>query len=519
MTDEVVAGAGIAVATLVSEDLSALAAGLLAGQNRITLTTAMVSASLGIYLGDLGLFAAGRLARRIPWLRSQLDAALRRGGDDLPRLGWRGVVLSRFLPGSRLPLYVAAGYAGTPPHAFAAWTAVATLLWTPLIVAGAAILGTSFAHLVERYVAVAPILVAAIAAGLIVRRRRHRGARPDRAASPWEFWPTWLLYLPLMPWLGWLIVRHGPAAVSAANPGMPGGGLVGESKHGIQQALPARWAVPSALIPPGDARQRWWWLRHACRRLDVGYPLVLKPDVGQRGAGVAIVHDDESARTCLRSMRDAVIVQPWHPGPFEAGLFYCRYPHETRGRLLSITRKVFPEVTGDGRSSIADLIVANRRYRRQLDVFRRRLGERLRVVPAAGERVPLGAIGNHSQGTLFLDGHDWWTPELEARVDEIARATPGFHIGRFDVRFHDLERFRAGDDLAIIELNGVSAEPTDLYDPRHRLVDALRILAMQWRLVFEIGSANRRRGAAGTPVAALLKSIWQHLWHGQPERA
>jgi membrane protein DedA with SNARE-associated domain len=51
---------GIVVATFVSEDLTCIAAGLIAAGGHLTPVTAIGAAGLGIFLGDLGLYAAGK---------------------------------------------------------------------------------------------------------------------------------------------------------------------------------------------------------------------------------------------------------------------------------------------------------------------------------------------------------------------------------------------------------------------------------------------------------------------------
>ena len=56
-------------------------------------------------------------------------------------------------------------------------------------------------------------------------------------------------------------------------------------------------------------------------------------------------------------------------------------------------------------------------------------------MPARGERVRLVFAGNHCKGAAFRDGRDLITPALTERVDWLARTIPGFHFGRFDVRF------------------------------------------------------------------------------------
>ncbi|HVS09576.1 MAG TPA: hypothetical protein VMS76_06840 [Planctomycetota bacterium] len=63
----------------------------------------------------------------------------------------------------------------------------------------------------------------------------------------------------------------------------------------------------------------------------------------------------------------------------------------------------------------------------------------------------------------------------------------------------------------MLELNGVTAESTDIYDPANGVADAWRKLGRQWRLAFEIGAANRARGADVTSVRELGRLLWRHL--------
>lgn len=326
----------------------------------------------------------------------------------------------------------------------------------------------------------------------------------------------WATYLPVVPWIAALALRHGGLGViTAANPGMADGGLVGESKFDILRSLPREWTLPSARIEAGPPDVRAGAVAAFVERPEVSLPLVLKPDVGQRGAGVRIVRSLAEARAHLCGAPYAMVVQPWHPGPYEAGLFYWRHPDEARGRVSSITDKVFPVVTGDGRQTLAALIRSHPRFSRQAGVFEARHAPHLGRVLADGERFVLGTVGNHCQGTMFRDGARLWSPALEARIDEIARSVPGFYIGRFDVRYTDPERFRAGEDLAIIELNGVTAEPTDVYDPDRPLASAYHALFDQWRHVFAIGAANRRRGHPAATLGRLARLALAHLQDGR----
>ena len=314
----------------------------------------------------------------------------------------------------------------------------------------------------------------------------------------WEFWPSWAVYLPLMPYILWLALRHrGLGVCTHANPAIPFGGIVGESKWAILQLLPQRWVVPTAYLPPAPPRRRAETLERIVRERGWAWPIILKPDVGQRGAGVRRIASPDAARAYFQEqpMGGAVLAQQLHPGPFEAGVFFYRLPGETRGRILSITDKRFPVVRGDGRSTVRTLVWRHPRYRAQAEVLLEQLGARAETVPAEGEAVAIGHIGNHCRGTMFLDGAHLITPALEAAVSAIASEAHGFFFGRFDVRYSDPAEFAAGRGFQVVELNGLSSESTNMYDPGHGYWQGQRILRSQWRIAYRIGAEVLARGS------------------------
>ncbi len=309
----------------------------------------------------------------------------------------------------------------------------------------------------------------------------------------WEFWPSWAIYAPLVPYVAYLAVRHRSLlACTHANPGIPLGGVVGESKWEILRLLPSGSIVPTALIPPGPRAPRIEAIQRAVADGGWTWPIILKPDVGERGRGVRAIANLAEARAYIEASPDAVLAQRRHPGPYEAGVFYYRFPGQPKGRILSLTDKRFAAVLGDGRASIRALIWRHPRYRAQAPAMLRQLGTRADVVPAAGESVQVGAIGNHCRGAMFLDGAHLITPALEAAFDVISRQARGFFFGRFDVRYADAAEFASGRGFEIVELNGLLSESTNIYDPGTTFRQAQRTLRTQWKLAFEIGAANLR---------------------------
>ena len=236
-----------------------------------------------------------------------------------------------------------------------------------------------------------------------------------------------------------------------------------------------------------------------------GWPMVLKPDVGERGSGVAIVRSPGELAHYMTAARGATIAQRFVPG-LEFGIFYYRFPGEPRGHIFSITEKRFPVLTGDGASTLRELILDDRRAACLAPTYFKLTRYPLHWVPGAGESVQPVEIGSHCRGAIFLDGGRLATPELEEEVDRISRAREGFYFGRYDVRSDSEADLRAGR-FTILELNGVSAEATHIYDPAVSLYQAYRVMFTQWRLAFEIGEANRKLGAEPISLWELCAAI------------
>ena len=509
------------VGTLVSEDLASISAGLLIREGRLGFLSGVTACTLGILLGDIGLWAVGRVSRsavgRWPVVSRYLARLpvdeMRRWLDSHTALA---MVASRFMPGSRLPMYVCAGVVGMSFRRFATWAAIAVLMWTPVLVWLAVTAGDAAIRALSWGGDGGWAMRIAVAAGLFLvvtvgsrqlARSRALTARLVRW-SRWEFWPMWLFYAPVALWVLWLSVRHrGISMMTASNPGIPDGGVVGESKFRILSNLPSEWIVPSAFVKPGTPAARARHIVDVLHRRAWTFPIILKPDVGQRGVGVKLARGLEEVEAYCAVETGPILAQPYHPGPFEAGIFYYRFPGEPRGRILSITDKHFPMLVGDGRSTLEELIWSHPRYRLQASTFLTRHRRVLDRVLADGEAFQLAIAGNHAQGTLFRDGWHLWTPRLERRIDEIGQSYPGFFVGRFDVRYTDVGAFQAGEDLAIVELNGATAESTDIYDPDRSLVGAYRQLFKQWAIVFAIGAANRAAGAPVTDARRLMQLL------------
>lgn len=351
----------------------------------------------------------------------------------------------------------------------------------------------------------------------------HAGMPPldlgRRPLSYFEFWPTPVFYFPVGLYWVWLALKfRGITVPTSANPGLPAGGFVGESKS---EVLGAAGAHAQQFISPfvtvhreagvdGPAKT----LSQALRQMEdagLSFPVVAKPDISCRGAGVQVMRGPEHLSRYLSVFPEGarLLLQRLVDKEGEAGVFYIRHPDDKHGHIPSLTLKYFPHVLGDGVKTLEDLIAADTRAGAVAHLYRARHAHQLGRVLAPGERLRLVFAGNHARGTIFRNGTALVNEALRARIDSIARDIPGFHFGRFDIRFHDFEAFLKGEDLTIIEVNGAGAEMTHIWDKDTKLSEAYRALFHQYHSAFAIGAANRALGARPMRLAELVQGWWR----------
>jgi pimeloyl-ACP methyl ester carboxylesterase/membrane protein DedA with SNARE-associated domain len=517
----------LALATFLSEDLACIGAGVLVAEGRVSFLVATFACFVGIFVGDMLLFFAGRYIGRPALGRAPLRWLMRPDSLDsssewLRRNGAIAIWASRFVPGTRLPTYFAAGVLHTSAKKFVGYFVAAAAVWTPLIVGFSAGLGLPFMHSV--YLQRQPLSIKLLLGGAVIfslarivmkittYRGRRKMVRFWKRLTRWEFWPPYVFYPPVVLYVAYLGIRfRGWTLFTASNPGIPASGFVGESKHEILDHLKdaEEWLPRFTLLPAGDPAHRAQQAEEFMRRHQMDFPVVLKPDAGQRGAGVAILRSCEQIREYLDHASFPAILQEYVPGK-EFGVFYYRYPGEERGRVFSITEKIMPILTGDGKRTLEELILADDRAVCMSDFYERINAQRTREVPAAGEKVQLVEIGTHCRGAIFLDGGYAITPALEKVIDKIAHTFKEFYFGRFDIRVPSAEDFMAGRNVKIVELNGVTSEATHIYDPKLSLWAAYKTLFEQWRIAFEIGARNRESGVRPTSVGELIVQMRQY---------
>ena len=306
----------------------------------------------------------------------------------------------------------------------------------------------------------------------------------------WEFWPTWVVYLPVLCCYPLWALRAGSFYFYAnVNPGMAMGGLYGASKKDTLDALPDSSKPATLAFEPGTSSAT---VASAMKAQELAFPVIVKPDQGERGKGIELVHDKAQLDRVVPTHPTPFLVQPYLDLPFEAGVFYVRMPGEPEGQVTSLVVKGFLTVVGNGKDTVEALAKADKRALLVWSSMKGQLAHEAQRVLAEGETLVLESIGNHSRGTAFLDGSHLITPEVVRETERLAGCIPGFHYGRFDLRAPSEAAFVAGRGWQVLEVNGVNAEPAHIYQEGASLWAGIQSLVQHWSWACEISRRNRQ---------------------------
>ncbi|MFY0599926.1 MAG: ATP-grasp domain-containing protein [Cyclobacteriaceae bacterium] len=309
--------------------------------------------------------------------------------------------------------------------------------------------------------------------------------------TQWEYWSFDTLYFPVKIYFTWLAIKNRSFFFfTSSNPTIDFGGMLGESKSKIFKLIPEEYYPKTKLIPAGDLDAAQEFVKQ------LGYPVIAKPDIGERGKLVEKINDAEELLTYVSKCPVDFLIQEMVDYPVELGVFYVRNPNEVSGKVTSIVQKKFLSVTGDGNLTVRELLKGNPRARLQLDFNHARFAHLMGMVPESGEEVRVESIGNHCRGTTFLDANSEIDEGLNQAIDRLSKQIDGFYFGRYDLRCASFDDLRALKNFKILELNGAGAEPGHIYQPGFSLLKAYKVLFWHFAKLSEISATNRRKGVA-----------------------
>lgn len=336
---------------------------------------------------------------------------------------------------------------------------------------------------------------------------------PKRAVSRFEFWPAWFFYAPVVVQSLYHGVKYGGFSLPLiANPNIYLSGMVGESKADIlslagpyaSQFIPQFIRVKKSSAP---CEHQVKTTREQMYIQKLNYPVVAKPDKGCRGVGVRLIENDLELQDYIRHFPEnaSYLLQKKSQYHAEAGIFYIRHPDQKHGEVFSITLKYSPYVVGDGVSSLRALIQSDPRASQLAHLYLPRHQDRLEDVITLGEIFQLAFAGSHSLGCIFKNGNRFISDALVRALDRIFDDYPGYHFGRLDVKFKDIDTLMEGKDFEILEMNGASSEAGHIWDSDTPLSEIFKTLLKQYQHLYQIGAKQKAKGHQVPP----LKALWQ----------
>jgi membrane protein DedA with SNARE-associated domain len=540
--------------TFIQEDATVVAGGLLVVKKSIPFLHAAIVLYLGIVTSDLAIYGLGYLARYLPWARRfVISANVEKAREKLNKHIIPTVSIVRFMPGLLFPTFLALGYTATSFVKFF----IITIISAAFYVTGLLYLITKIGETVQRYVGFWGLFVLFILAAFIIllkivhpfikhirshnileinpdllsdkNEHSHESIPPietnDRIVSMCEKIPPLLFYLPIgLQWI-YLSIRYRSITLpTAANPNIEAGGLWGESKSGLMKQVSDEQSrhiadFTSFTLTDKGTQENLTLAFEMAAKAGLAFPFVVKPDIGWQGYGVRLIEHSEDLFEYLQEYPIGCKLIIQQPVLFEgeAGVFYVRYPGEKKGRITSLTLRYLPYLTGDGKSTIRELINldkrANFKSKQHCGSDKRHSGipeETFETVPAEGEKIPLSFIGSLRVGGLYRNGTRYITKTMNDTFDAIAQSMPEFYFGRFDIRFNSIGQLQAGNDFKIIEINGAGSEAIHIWDAETSIIEAYRELFLYQSLLFNISAYNRKNGQKPMSIKEFYRFTLQY---------
>ena len=308
----------------------------------------------------------------------------------------------------------------------------------------------------------------------------------------WEYWPLQVVYAPVFVYWAYLALKaRSLVFFTASNPSIETGGMVGEGKYSTLKNIPVKYRTPTLFIPTPTNHEHVFQLIDEQTWL---YPLIFKPDVGERGVRVEKINNKSEAIKYLNACTYDFLIQPFVSYPIELGVFYYRYPSQDKGTVISIVSKDFLSVEGDGKHTLSELVGAFPRAAFQQERMQSKFHEQWNKVLPQGDKLLLESIGNHCKGTSFRDANYLIDEQLINTFDAIAKQIDGFYFGRFDLKCTSIEEMKRGEGIQIVELNGAGSEQGHIYEPGFSYFTAIKTILNQWNILYKISVENNKRG-------------------------
>jgi hypothetical protein len=291
-------------------------------------------------------------------------------------------------------------------------------------------------------------------------------------------------------WIAHCIKARSCWFFTAANPTLTFGGYEGENKMEMYNQLPKGTYPRTALIQIAMSGSA---VEAQLRANRFEFPIAVKPDVGRMGLMFRKINSVSALLKYHDKMEVNYIVQEFINYPMEVSVFYYRFSNEQKGNITGFVRKDCLSVTGDGTSSLYELMLQYPRVQFRLEEMKIKHAASLNDVVPYGENYVLCDALNLSRGGKLVSLEHEKDEQLLALFDNLSYAC-NFYFGRYDIKCLSIDDLKKGKNFSILEFNGSGAEPHHVYGNGNSLLKAMKILLEHWNILYQISVLNHKKG-------------------------
>ncbi len=277
---------------------------------------------------------------------------------------------------------------------------------------------------------------------------------------------------------------------TAANPTLTFGGYEGENKMEMYNKLPESTYPRTTYINTTASGSE---VEAQVRAMDFDFPVAVKPDVGRMGLMFRKIHSLQDLLEYHGKMKVDYLLQEYIKYPLEVSVFYYRFPNHVKGSITGFVRKECLSVTGDGISSLHELMLQYPRVQFRLDEMKVKHAASLNHIIPRGENYILCDALNLSRGGKLVNLEHEKDEKLLEIFDALSYAGD-FYFGRYDIKCRSTDDLKKGKNFSILEFNGSGAEPHHVYGNGNSLIEAIKILLEHWDILYTISVLNNKKG-------------------------
>lgn len=292
-------------------------------------------------------------------------------------------------------------------------------------------------------------------------------------------------------WLWYCLRSRSFWFFTPSNPTLTFGGFEGESKKEMYDQLPRGTYPRTILIQHGIAPEE---AEQIVAAHNFVYPFAVKPDVGMMGFMFRKITNQNEFHQYHSLMPADYLVQEFVDYPMELSVFYYRFPDQMKGTITGFIKKEYLSVTGDGKSTLLELINNYDRVRFKLEEMKAKHKDNLTNVIPLGEVFYLSRALNLSRGGKLVSMAHEKDERLLKIFDDLSHYAGHFYYGRYDIKCSSIEELKQGKNFSILEYNGCGAEPHHIYGNGNTLFEAYRIVLQHWKVLYAISKHNEKNG-------------------------